>query len=167
MYTSIMKHVFIAAMFSVLASHLTATLGHAHDYTVRDLKIDHPWARPTPGGAKVAAVYLKLINKSNEADTLVSASSTLGTKIEIHETTLVDGIAKMRRRDSGLPVAAKSTVSLEPAGLHLMLLGLARPLKVGDRIPLTLTFQSRGAVEVKVNVEKAPAAAKEPEHHHH
>jgi len=161
-----MTTLIIAAIFSLFVSHVVVTPSYAHDYTVRGLTIDHPWARPTPGGSKIAAVYLKLVNKSDEADTLVSARSSVGTKIEIHETTFVDDIAKMRRLDNGVPVAANKTVALEPSGLHLMVLGLTRSLKVGDRIPLTLTFKNRGEVNVKINIETAPAE-KKPAHHHH
>lgn len=165
------KHTVLAVMISMIVSHASTTPGHAHDYTVRGLTIDHPWARPTPGGSKLAAFYLKLVNKSKEDDTLLSATSDIGSKIEIHETAMTDGVAKMRRVDGGLPVSANSTVALEPAGLHLMVMGLTRSLKEGDRIPLTLNFQNRGIVQVKVNIETAPAGAastdKEPAHDHH
>lgn len=163
-----------AIVLVVLHSAATVTAARAHDYTVRGLTIDHPWARPTPGGAKTAAFYLKLVNKSDEADTLVSAASERGAKIEIHETTVTDGVAKMRRVEAGLAVAANSTVALEPSGLHLMVLGLEQPLKDGDRVPLQLTFKNRGTVKVVVNVEvpkaassDAKPAAKAHEHHHH
>ena len=166
MHTRFMTPLLFAAIFSLVVSHLSVTPSSAHDYTVRGLTIDHPWARPTPGGSKIAAVYMKLVNKSGESDQLISARSSAGEKIEIHETSVVDGIAKMRRLDSGVPVPANKTVALEPSGLHIMVLGLTRSLKVGDRIPLTLTFKNRGDVDVKVNIETAPAA-KEPAHHHH
>lgn len=157
----------IAVFMTVLSAGLfPAAPATAHDYTVQGLTIDHPWARPTPGSSKVAAVYLELINNSDEADQLVSVTSDQSTKAEIHETTVVEGIAKMRRIAAGVQVPAKKTVSFKPAGLHVMLLGLSRPLKVGDRIPLTLTFKNRGAVQVKVNIETSPEADA-PEHHHH
>jgi len=161
-----MKLVAAAALVSLFSAPITAQAVCAHDYTVRGLTIDHPWSRPTPGKSKIAAVYLKLVNNSKEADTLLSATSEQSPTIEIHETTIVDGIAKMRRLEKGVSVAANATVSLEPSGKHLMLFDLARPLKVGDKIPLTLTFQNRGTVNVKVNIETSPDT-KAPQHHHH
>lgn len=170
-----MKTLVSYGVFAMTFALAQATPTVAHDYTVEGLTIDHPWARPTPGKSKVAAVYLSLVNKSGTGDTLVSASSPVAAKIEVHETSIADGIAKMRRLDGGLPIAAGATVKLEPAGMHLMLFGLSRPLKLEERIPLTLEFQKRGKVEVKVNIETAPEAKpdakKEPahnhEHHHH
>lgn len=56
----------------------------------------------------------------------------------------------------GIPAGAP--VSLNPAGLHVWLDGLEKPLKAGETFPLTLRFEKAGARQVTVNVIK-PADA--------
>jgi copper(I)-binding protein len=41
---------------------------------------------------------------------------------------------------------------MKPGGYHIMLVGLVKPLKKGDEIEITLTFEKAGAVVVKVPV---------------
>ncbi|HWN30953.1 MAG TPA: copper chaperone PCu(A)C, partial [Burkholderiales bacterium] len=78
--------------------------------------------------------------------------------VEIHSMRLENGIMKMRQLES-LELPAKQTVKFEPGGLHIMLLALKRPLKLGDKIPLRLTLQradsSTTVVEVPAEVRNA------------
>lgn len=155
MFASLSKHLFLFALVALVYVGVPMHNVSAHDYTVRGLTIDHPWARPTPEGARIGAIYFKLVNKSGDADTLLSVTAKRGAATEIHQTTLVDNIAKMRPVEGGVDIAAESTVAFEPAGLHVMLLGLKDGLRAGEKFPVTLTFKNRGPVEVVVNVEGA------------
>ncbi len=44
------------------------------------------------------------------------------------------------------------TVRSEPGGLHVMLVGLSRPLTPGMQYPLSLAFQDGGTLTVMVTV---------------
>jgi copper(I)-binding protein len=60
---------------------------------------------------------------------------------------------KMRELPGGLPVEAGKTVALAPGGYHLMMMDLKGPLKKGDKVPVTLTFEKAGKVDVTLDVE--------------
>ena len=60
---------------------------------------------------------------------------------------------KMRELAGGLPIEAGKTVSLAPGGYHLMLMQLKAPLKKGDKVPVTLTFEKAGKVDVTLDVQ--------------
>ncbi len=64
-----------------------------------------------------------------------------------------------------IDVAAGATVKFAPGGLHIMLQELKRPLKKGDRVPLTLVFQRAGEVRVELAVQDAAAVASEHDAH--
>ena len=116
-----------------------------------------PWARATPGGAKVGGAYLELKAAAGAGDRLVSASSTAAGTVEIHEHANEGGVMKMRRID-GLAVPAGGSVVLKPGGYHLMLMDLKQPLKQGDKLQLTLTFEKAGALSVEGPVAPLGAA---------
>ena len=46
-----------------------------------------------------------------------------------------------------------ATVTLAPGGLHLMLMGLRKPLVRDTLVPLTLVFEKAGSVEIELSVE--------------
>jgi copper(I)-binding protein len=52
---------------------------------------------------------------------------------------------QMREVEGGLAVPADQGVELKAGGLlHVMLIDLKKPLKAGDRFPITLTFEKAG-----------------------
>jgi copper(I)-binding protein len=71
-----------------------------------------------------------------------------------------DGVAKMREVEGGIPVPAGESVTLEPGGLHVMLMGLSKPLAEGETAPLTLRFESGAEIAVD-----APIRAVKPMGH--
>jgi len=137
---------------------LLAGAATAHDYTLQNLRIDHPFARATPPGAQSGGVYLTIENRGTSKDRLVKVASPAAATVELHSMTM-DGNVMRMRAVAGLDIAPGATVTLGSAGYHVMLVGLARPLVVGDRIPVTLTFEKAGMVDVTALVEAmAPAA---------
>jgi copper(I)-binding protein len=121
------------------------------------IQIDKPWARATPGGATTGAAYMTIDNKSNIADRLIGASSNVAKTLQIHEMKVVNGIMKMREIAGGLAVPAGGSVTLKPGGYHVMLIGLNKPLKQGDKFPLTLVFEKAGKVSIEIPVEAVGA----------
>jgi hypothetical protein len=119
--------------------------------TTSNVTVSSPWARATPGGAKVGAAYLTLDAKA--ADKLVAARSPVAGAVELHTHTHEGGVMRMRRIEA-IPAAPGSTVKLEPGGHHIMLMDLKQPLKEGEAIELTLVFEAAGEMTVKVPVLK-------------
>jgi periplasmic copper chaperone A len=116
------------------------------------IQIEQPWARATPAGASTGAVYLTITNKSQEMDRLLSVSSNVADKLQIHEMKVVNRVMEMREVTDGLPVAANGSLELKPGSYHVMLIGLKKPLKAGEVIPLTLDFEKAGRVSITAPV---------------
>ena len=125
----------------------------AEMYVVDHMHITGPWARELPPVSRNGAAYLSITNKGKAADRLVSASSPMAERVELHETTMDGGMMRMRPVAS-LVIAPNETRVLEPGGLHFMLVKLKQPLVAGKHFPLTLVFADAGSVDVKVMVTK-------------
>lgn len=125
------------------------------------------WSRPAAQGGNGAG-FLTIVNVGQTADRLLSASSPVAGRVEIHESMIMGGRAMMHPRPEGAPVAPGARVEFKPGGWHLMLMGLKKPLKAGETVPVTLTFQKAGRVQVDLAVRATPPATTPPggEHHH-
>jgi periplasmic copper chaperone A len=115
------------------------------------IRTEAGWTRAMPPGATVSAGYLRIRNAGPTADRLLAASSPAARSVELHETTMTDGDMQMREVER-LELAPGAVVSLSPGGMHLMLIGLVKPLKVGAVIPLTLQFERAGRVDATLRV---------------
>jgi periplasmic copper chaperone A len=124
----------------------------AHEYTAGGITVAHPWARATPGGAKVGGAYLEIKAAAGTSDRLVAVKTPAAGAAELHNHIMEKGIARMRRVEAIVVPAGKSVV-LEPGGYHLMLTDLKAPLKQGDLLKLTLVFEKAGEIEVEATVE--------------
>ena len=113
----------------------------------------------TPG--PTAAVYLELKNEGSEPERLTGASTQLAERIEFHEHRSSAGVMSMAAVPE-IVLPPHTTVRLAPGKVHLMLFGLERPLKPGDRFPLALRFERAGEVEVEALT--GAAGALEPPH---
>lgn len=141
-----MKTHLIRMVVAVAAMIATTSLAIAGDIRAGDLLLTGLWSRATPSGAKVAAAYLTIENKGATADRLVGATSPVA-KAEVHEMTMANGVMTMRPVEAGLAIAPGQKVTLAPNGYHLMLTDLTTPLKQGDTLHVTLTFEKAGSVD--------------------
>ena len=139
----------------------------AHEMSIGDIVIEHPYATPTPPGLKTGGGYFKAIkNKGTQADQLISAKSPVAASVEMHQMSMEGDIMRMKEV-SAIEIPAKGQVELRHGGhasYHLMLIGLKAPLKDGDRFPLTLKFKNAGEKEVMVWVQTPKTMQADPQH---
>lgn len=125
----------------------------AHEFKVGDIEIGHPWSRATPAGAKVAGGYFTITNTGSSPDRLLSISSDISAKAELHEMGVKDGVMTMRPVVDGLEIPAGGKVILGPGSYHVMFMDLKQPPREGEMFAATLTFEKAGAVTVKFAVQ--------------
>ena len=99
------------------------------------------WIREVPPQSEVAAAFVELSNPGKQRERIVAMSSPLAARVEWHDMRHENGRMEMSQRLSP-ELPAGSYTRLEPMASHLMLLGLKQPLRVGMRVPLTLTMAS-------------------------
>lgn len=104
------------------------------------------------GGVNSAA-YMVIRNGGAE-DKLISAAGDVAKSIELHTVVDNNGVMQMRPVEGGIPVPAGGQVELKPGGFHVMLVGLNRELKPGDKVMLTLTFEKAGTRQVEAEVRE-------------
>lgn len=142
-----MARIFAAMLGAVLCLAGAAPL-HAQNEAIT---VENAWARPTPGGARTAAVYLTAINHGSAADRIVSANTAVADRAEMH-VDMMEGDVMYMRRVLGVDVPAGGKAVFAPGKFHIMLIGLKAPLKAGDKVPLTLHLDHGGAIAVTVDV---------------
>jgi len=145
---------------AVIASVIACSgMAAAQEVKAGDLVIEHPWARATPGGAKVGGAYLTITNKGTVADKMLGGSSPAAKRVEVHEMAMKNDVMTMRPLANGLSIGPGQTVTLAPGGYHIMLMDLNRPLKQGQQVPITLRFEKAGTVDVTFDVQGIGAQA--------
>lgn len=125
------------------------------------LEIEEPYAPAVIPGQANGTAYMRLLNPGSVPRTLVGAKSDAAAAVELHSHGMQDGMMTMRRVQR-IEVPPQSSLTLEPGGLHLMLIGLTRDLAAGDSFELALDLEDGTSVVVRVPVREGPVA--EPHH---
>jgi hypothetical protein len=114
-----------------------------------NISVTGAWARATVPGQPVSGAYMQI---QSDADArLIGASSPAVPRVEVHEMKMDGGVMRMREVKA-IELPKGKMVSLQPGGLHIMLMNLPKPIAAGDVVPLTLVVESDGkqqTVEVK------------------
>ncbi len=139
-------------MASLLAcGALGLTLVWNSAVSAQAIEVQSAIVRMVPAGQKVSAAFFTLLNPDSRDRTLVAARSDAASAVEVHEHVMQDGLMKMRRVQS-LMLPGHGSVTLEPGGLHLMLIGLTRALQLDEVILIELEFADGERVLVEAVV---------------
>jgi hypothetical protein len=141
----------MAAATFALAAHGAEPAPPAAQPTT--MMIDNAWSRATPPGATVGAGYFTVTNKGSAPDRLIGVTSTAADHAEVHEMTMKNGVMTMRPLANGIEIKPGETVQLKPGGNHVMMFGLKQPLKAGEKVRGTLTFEKAGTVDIEFAVQ--------------
>ena len=138
----------------LLVTSTVATLLAALPAFADGLTVTNAWSRTTPPGVTVGVVYFTLKNDTGKSDRLLKISSPIAAKVQVHRTEILDGMARMREV-AVLHVDANQSVEFAPNGMHVMLMGLKKPLVEGQKFQLDLLFEVAGPRKVQVVVRKS------------
>ncbi|RFB93846.1 hypothetical protein B5K08_11975 [Rhizobium leguminosarum bv. trifolii] len=120
-----------------------------------DLEVSGGFAKAMLPGQPVGGGFFTVKNNGQTDDRLVSVTSPAAGEVQIHEMVTKDNVMRMRQLKDGIAIAAGETLKLEPGNLHLMFQKVKTPFKRGDTVPVTLTFEKAGKVELVLQVLSA------------
>lgn len=152
--TSRLSKLWALALFAVVGTAAAS----AHEVKLKSLAIEHPWIRATAKGANVTAGYMTIKNVGTKPDRFIAASLKGAAAAELHETTIEDGIAKMRALSDGITIAPGETVKLAPSGKHVMFTGLTKTFEADEYVDGSVTFENAGKIDVDFFVEGSGGA---------
>jgi periplasmic copper chaperone A len=120
----------------VSALSVISTPLFANSLTVEDLYI-----RATPPNSKNTAAFMVIKNSAQKDIKLLAIDTNIADRVELHHHVMEAGLMKMRRVKE-LAIKPGGLVSLQPGGYHLMLFNLQQPLKEGQSVTLSLSFDN-------------------------
>ena len=123
------------------------------------LKIQNAWVRPAAKGAN-SALYFVIVNNSTKTDTLLGAQSNVAEETEVHESFKKDNDRMGMRPAGKISIKPKSEFEFKPGGFHVMLLGVLKDLKFGDKIEAVLLLKYAGKLKLKAEIRDMPMTNK-------
>ncbi|MBX7197839.1 MAG: copper chaperone PCu(A)C [Rhodospirillaceae bacterium] len=135
----------IPVVFALLAA------GSALGQTVGSITVTDAWVRALARGNLGVTAYFQLVNRGQSDDRLVevySAPFGRATFGEVHTRGIVPKIEPLE----SIEVPANDVVRLRPGRIFVILTPQAQRMRPGMSVPLTLTFERSGQLEITARV---------------
>lgn len=134
------------------------------------MMVEDAYARSASPTAQSGAAFMHIVNHSGQDDRLIGAASPAAHMTELHtHKEDANGVMQMIHVEEGFALPAGETLVLDRGGKHIMFMGLNAPFEQGATVPLTLTFEKAGEmqVEVPVDLDRMPGDAAAMDHSTH
>ncbi|MBK7417499.1 MAG: copper chaperone PCu(A)C [Dechloromonas sp.] len=151
--------------FSLLLASLLVSAG-ALAAAADMVTVDEPYVRLAPPNAPATGAFMVIKNAGDKDVKVVKADNPASKATELHTHLNENGVMKMRPV-AAIDVKSKGEAVLKPGGLHVMLINLNAPMKEGDVVPITLTFDDGSSKKVDAKVVKTMAAGMPAMEHKH
>ncbi len=125
--------------------------------------VEDGYVQALPSTVQNTSAYMRITNNSETSLVLTGAGSPLARSVMLHETRDTNGMMSMEHVMS-VELAPGETVNLQPGGLHVMLMGLTRPLQEGDIVEVSLHFRDSDDLLLQLPVRRLGGTQ---QHHHH
>jgi len=156
-----MSNITFALLLSLmLVPDMLSHRSHANLRAESDVLIRDGWVQEGPPSQTITAAYMTIENHTGADIALRSASTEVAQTVELHKMELVDGMMKMHRVEN-INIPAGGTAELKPGGYHLMVIGLKKELKEGDKVTITLEFSSDRRETITIPVKPRSSMLKE------
>ncbi len=121
-----------------------------------DIRIEGAWGRPSPKVATAGAFYMLIKNEGSVADKLSAGESSACGVVELHESYKTEeGAMGMRPVVGGsIEIPAGGEAELKMGGLHIMCIDKLEDFEVGAVLPLTLTFEKSGDMNIEIEIRE-------------
>lgn len=139
----------------------------AEPYRAGAITVSNAWARETAPAQQAGGGFMTIDNAGNRPDRLLSATSGLADKVELHTVSMDGGVMRMRPVAGGIAIPARGKVELRPGSFHIMFMGLTAPLRRGESVPVTLRFARAGTITARLAVQPIGAMGPDGGHHGH
>ena len=139
---------------------------YANSINVNGLLISDFWIKPTIGNHKMTSGYLTIENTNNIDERLVSLTSEISKKTQLHDMVVQNDIMMMKHLLGGVVIKANSKVIFRPGSYHIMFINLQQSLKVMNKYQVTLKFQNSGSITIEMPVLIKKSNNKTKKHHH-
>lgn len=132
-----------------------------------NVSVQEPYVRQAPPNAPATGAFMVIKNNGDKDIKLVKVDNPASKATELHTHLNEGGVMKMRSVP-GIDIKAKGEAVLKPGGLHVMMIDLKAPMKEGDVVPMTLTFDDGSSKQVDAKVVRPMATGMSPamEHKH-
>ena len=126
------------------------------------------WIKKVIANNNITAGYIKIENKNEKNERLISVVSDFSKRTEIHDMYIKNNVMIMKHLEQGVLIKSKSLLDFKPGSLHIMFIDLTKSLKKTKLQKVKFNFKNAGSIVVNMPImDKRKKSNENKKHYHH
>ena len=123
---------------------LLSSQSFSETITFKGLVLSDFWIKKVIANNNITAGYIKIENKNEKNERLISVTSDFSKRIEIHDIYIKNNVMIMKHLEQGVLIKSKSQLDFKTGSLHIMFIDLTKSLKKKNYKKLNLILKTQG-----------------------
>ena len=147
---------------------LLSSQSFSETITFKGLVLSDFWIKKVIANNNITAGYIKIENKNEKNERLISVASDFSKRIEIHDMYIKNNVMIMKHLEQGVLIQSKSQLDFKPGSLHIMFIDLTKSLKKTKLQKVKFNFKNAGSIVINMPImDNRKKINDKKKHHHH
>ena len=146
---------------------LLSSQSFSETITFKGLVLSDFWIKKVIANNNITAGYIKIENKNEKNERLISVESNFSTRTELHNMYIKNNIMIMKYLEEGLLIKSKSQLDLRPGSFHIMFINLKKSLKNTKFQKVKFNFKNAGSIVINMPIMDNEKKTNDKKNHYH
>ena len=147
---------------------LLSSQSFSETITFKGLVLSDFWIKKVIANNNITAGYIKIENKNEKNERLISVESNFSKRTELHYMNIKNDIMIMKHLEDGVLIKSKSKINLKPRSFHIMFIDLTKSFNKTSYQKVKFNFENAGSIIINMPIiNKAKISKDKKKHHHH
>ena len=147
---------------------LSTSQSFSETISFKGLVLSNFWIKNVIANSKTTSGYIKIENKNEKNERLISVESNFSKRTELHYMNIKNDIMIMKHLEDGVLIKSKSVINLKPRSFHIMFIGLTKSFNKTRNQKVKFNFENAGSIIINMPIiNKAKILKDKKKHHHH
>ena len=147
---------------------LLSSQSFSETITFKGLVLSDFWIKKVIANNNITAGYIKIENKNEKNERLISVETDFSTRTELHNMYIKNNIMIMKHLEEGVLIKSKSQLDFKPESLHIMFIDLTKSLNKTNLQKVRFNFKNAGSIVINMPImDERNKTNQKKKHHHH
>ena len=133
----------------------------------KGLVLSNFWIKNVIANSKTTSGYIKIENKNENNERLISVESYFSKRTELHDMYIKNDIMIMKHLEEGVLIKSKSQLDFRPGSFHIMFINLTKSSKKTKFQKVKFNFKNAGSIVINMPIMNNGKKINDKKKHHH
>ena len=158
---------YVSKLLYLFTFILLSSQSFSETITFKGLILSDFWIKKVIANNNITAGYIKIENKNDMNERLISVESNFSKRTELHYMNIKNDIMIMKHLEDGVLIKSKSKINLKPRSFHIMFIDLTKSFNKTSSQKVKFNFENAGSIIINMPIINKVKISKDKKKNHH